>query len=354
MRQRPVSNSAWPQRPTRRQTQLQLTTVRQARCNVRLYRPGDEEAVTELLSASFPQWPKVDTDATAIEHLRWKLDEPLPATAIVGEIDGAIAAMSIRSLRPTKVGTAELLLQHGFDSCVHPDYRGTGVMSAVRASYRDLLETRGDLLIFFSSHPAFGHIRQTEGAAPLGSSVQVLTCTPPFAASPADNSMSWTIEEPARFDGRADEFWSEASKQFDLIVARRQDFLNWRYCDVRAGAFTIRTAEEDDRLLGYAVLRVSNDVGYIADLLALPGRLDVVQSLVANALAWFGERDVPSVQCWSSPRHPYAQLLPSLGFASKRRTLHVDWVVFTDRPDQELLSDRRLIVHYMPGDSGLV
>jgi GNAT superfamily N-acetyltransferase len=324
------------------------------RCSVRSYRPGDEEAAAKLLSCAFPGWPKVDTDASAVEHLRWKLDEPLPATAVVGEIDGAIAAISIRSLRPAKVGTKELLLQHGYDSCVDPDYRGTGVMSVVRASYEDLLETRGDVLIFFSSHPAFGHIRQTEGAVPLGSNVQVLTCTPPFVVSPAGSSMSWTIEEPARFDERADKFWNEASKQFDLIVARRQDFLNWRYCDPRGGSFTIRTAEEDGRLLGYAVLRVSGGIGYIVDLLALPDRLDVVQSLIANALGWFGERDVPSVQCWSTPRHPYAQLLASLGFGSKRRTLHLDWVAFTERADQELLSDRRLVLHYMPGDSDLV
>lgn len=325
-----------------------------ARCNVRLFRPGDEEAVTRLLSAGFPQWPKVDTDATAIEHLRWKIAEPQPATVVLGEIDGAIAGMSIRSLRPAKVGAAELLLQHGYDSCVHPDYRGTGVMSTVRSSFRDLLETRGDLLIFFSAHPAFGHIRQTEGAAPLGSSVQVLTCKPPFVELPASNATPWTIETRPRFDERADEFWNQASTQFDLIVVRRQDFLNWRYSDPRAGSFTIRTAEEGGRLLGYAVLRVSGGIGYIADLLALPGRLDVVQSLVANALPWFRERRVPSVQCWCSRRHPYAQLLASLGFASKRRTLHIDWVVFTDRPDQELLSDHRLIVHYMPGDSDLV
>ena len=146
----------------------------------------------------------------------------------------------------------------------------------------------------------------------------------------------------------------EASQQFDIAVARQQDFLNWRYCDPRGGAFVVRTAEEGGWLAGYAVLRVSGRVGYIADVLALPGRLDIVQSLVHNALGYFATLGVPSIEAWCSAKHPYAQLLASLGFDNKRRTLRLDWVAFTDLPDRELLSSRRLILHYMPGDSDLV
>ena len=113
-----------------------------ARCTTRLFRPGDEEAVTRLLSASYPQWPAVDTDASAFEHLRWKIAEPQPAGLVLGEIDSEIVGLSMRSIRTASVGHDELLLQHGFDSCVRPDYRGSGVMSTVRSSFRDLLPTR--------------------------------------------------------------------------------------------------------------------------------------------------------------------------------------------------------------------
>jgi hypothetical protein len=325
-----------------------------ARCIVRLSGPSDEDAVARLLSAGFPRWPSVDTDATAIEHLRWKISEPIPSTIVVGEIDGTIAGMSIRSLRVAKIAGREILLQHGFDSCVHPDYRETGVMSVIRGRYQDLLQTHGDLLIYLSKHPAFSKFRVKEGAIPLGTSLRVLLCNEPSFGAAQRNATSWTIEEPARFDERVDAFWTETAAQFDLIIARTQDMLNWRYCDPRAGMFVIRTAEEQGRLLGYAVLRVTNGTGHIADLLALPGRTDVAQSLVVDALDYFQGRAVPSVQCWCATRHPYEQLLASLGFVNKRRTIHLDWVAFTSKPDRAVLKSDRLALHYMAGDTDLV
>lgn len=66
----------------------------------------------------------------------------------------------------------------------------------------------------------------------------------------------------------------------------------------------MRVAEEDGRILGYAVLKRDRDLGYIADLLALPNRLDVVRSLVEDALRSFREADVAGVVCWMTSRHP--------------------------------------------------
>jgi len=282
------------------------------------------------------------------------MSEPRPIAVVVAEIDGAIVGLCMRSLRVAKIAGPELLLQQGFDSCVDADYRETGVMSAIRGRFRDLLETRGDLLIFLSEHPAFSKFRVSEGAIPLGTSLRVLLCNEPSFGAAQRNATSWTIEEPARFDKRVDAFWTETAAQFDFIIARTQDMLNWRYCDPRAGTFVIRTAEERGRLLGYAVLRVTNGTGHIADLLALPGRTDVAQSLVVNALDYFHARAVPSVQCWCATRHPYEQLLPSLGFVNKRRTIHLDWVAFTSKPDRAALKSARLALHYMAGDTDLV
>ena len=104
------------------------------------------------------------------------------------------------------------------------------------------------------------------------------------------------IRTAERFDARADEFFEEAAKPFDFIVTRRHDYLNWRYCDPRAGRYEVLLAEQDDTLIGYAVTRVQNDRGYLVDLLARPERLDAVDALVTEAVRQMREAGVAGVR----------------------------------------------------------
>jgi hypothetical protein len=316
--------------------------------------PGEEAAAVALVTACYPIWPKIATDVPPVEHLRWKLSEPNYVRAVIGEIDGGLAGMSTRSIRPVKLGGSEVMMQQGYDSCVLPKYRDAHVMSAIRGAFTEVLDTRGDLLMFVSDHPAFTRIRGNEGATSLYNRVHSLHCDAPFDSAQRAGRALWKIVEATRFDARVDSLWEQASWQFDLIATRRADWLNWRFCDSRGGSWKVTTAEQDGKLLGYIVHGVVNGTGQIADLLALPGRIDVVESLIADALADFAEVGAAAAQCWCPTLHPYRTSLVNLGFTSKRKTLHLAWVGFTDNIDRELLQTRRLAVHYMGGDSDLV
>src|SRR3546814_384679 len=113
-----------------------------------------------------------------------------------------------------------------------------------------------------------------------------------------------------RFDERIDTFCIEAATAFDLIQARDQGYLNWRYADDRAGQFTIRIAEDaGGRLLGYLVLRTGRATTDLADLLALPGRTDVAQALVRDAVGLSRATGASAVRSWTMRGHPYEALL---------------------------------------------
>ena len=43
--------------------------------------------------------------------------------------------------------------------------------------------------------------------------------------------------------------------------------MNWRSFDPAAGRFTVRAAEQEGRLLGDLVFKISEGQGYVADLL---------------------------------------------------------------------------------------
>ncbi|HUV34762.1 MAG TPA: hypothetical protein VMW22_07495, partial [Candidatus Desulfaltia sp.] len=119
------------------------------------------------------------------------------------------------------------------------------------------------------------------------------------------------------------------SVDHDFICDRSADYLNWRYCDPRAGDFIAMMAEGDDgELLGYSVLRVnryleSYPVGYIVDLLGRPGRSDVVEALAADSLEYFDTNDVNIVNCLVAKGHPHETALKKLGFVDSRVKIRI-------------------------------
>ena len=165
----------------------------------------------------------------------------------------------------------------------------------------------------------------------------------------------WSIETLERFDGRTDRFFDEAARPFDFLVVRHQEYMNWRYCDPGAARFTVRVAEQEGSILGYLILKVSEGEGYIADILALPGRADVVRSLIEDALHRFREAGLEQVNCWMIARHPYNGILRRYGFMNSGRK-----VIFTYRAeslDDEVLAfvaDAGARIHLTQGDSDWV
>lgn len=82
------------------------------------------------------------------------------------------------------------------------------------------------------------------------------------------------------------------------------EYLNWRYCDARAGNFTVKEAEdENERILGY-----------IVDLLTLPGHLNAVDALVAESVEYFDEQDINMINYLIVKNHPNERILKRHGF----------------------------------------
>ena len=96
------------------------------------------------------------------------------------------------------------------------------------------------------------------------------------------------------------------------VRVRGRDYMNWRYCDPAAGRFTVRAAEQEGRILGYLVFKLSRGEARIADLLALPERTDVVRSLIEDAL--FREAGAELASCWMITWHPCNHILRRYGF----------------------------------------
>jgi hypothetical protein len=322
----------------------------------RHYRPEDDEQILKLLQVCFDGWPSVETNVQPLEHLRWKLASPLSSWRqdVVCERDDRIVGCRLYILREAWTGDRPLVWKIGMETAVHPDYRNRGAAGAMQG-VGDERFSEVDAHLLFSSHPALLEIRKQLVILPLRA-VRVLRrrAEGPRPAG-TDRSGSWQVRPLASFDDRVDRLWTAAREEFAFLLDRRSEFMNWRYNDARAGAFATLAAVDDGALLGYVVTRCSRGIGHIADVLALPGRLDVVRSLLAEAVCSLQAAGVGSIECWCAKRHPYEPVMTDLGFVQKKRSVRL-----TFRPQRGpeasfvRIRDSHSAVHMMAGDTDLV
>jgi hypothetical protein len=354
--------------------------------------PGetDEAQIVELLSRAFRRWPQFEIPVPAVEHLRWKMrSDPVAGRHHwVGEIDERIVVVLLRIIRRIRVKGRDCLARDGVDAAVDPDrqehrlYSSMVDASKTRPQYFEV-----DLGLSYSSNPKLQGRNARKGSRRPSNAIQVLwkpyraraivrrrrakyrERTPaPLAAlrirlESAANRIrhrpywrpvkpSWSIANLERFDERTDDFFDEAARPFDFLVVRSRDYMNWRYREPAGGSFTVRVAEQEGRILGYLIFKISEGDGYIADLLALPGRLDVVRSLIEDALRLLREARAEMVSCWMIARHPYNDLLRRYGFVSSRRDVGFVYKAVNLEPEAlEFLEETTAQIHLMHGDS---
>lgn len=308
--------------------------------------------------AAFGSWPNGEITVPPLEHLRWKLlarDNARPWHIVV-EDAGRIVGLSAVFRQVIKLQGRIRDAYQLVDIAVLPEFENQGVTTAARRlAVRDRIPHLG---IYINSgarieaQPKFRRTRRWDPVPRRDAHVRVLVLEGPVAPSPAEHPESWSIETPAQFDDRIGRFADEATRPYDFIDAHDKEFLNWRYCDPRAGRWIVHTAEAEGRVLGYITYRISNGRGFVGGLLALPNRLDVVDGLVREAMRSLQRQGIAEIQCWSTPQHPYRGVLRQLGIEKKRWTMTL--VINAAEEEFTFLEEPSAAVHILAGDTDLV
>jgi hypothetical protein len=303
----------------------------------------------------------------------------------VAVVDEEIVAMMLRIVRRVRVEGRDHVVREGVDAAIDPRYEGQrlfGAMldQALTTPHRSEI----DLNFSFTTNPRMLHRSRRLGGRLINNPIQVLEkpcraraivarrkgkhggrLPAPLAVlrielTTAWNRLrhppywrrakrAWSIDTLERFGDHTDRFFDEAARPFDFLVVRRQDFINWRYCDPAAARFTVRVAERRKRP---APDSQDQRRGYIADLLALPGRVDVVRSLIDDALRIFREAGVERVNCWMIAWHPYNAVLRRYGFMDSGSK--IGFTHMADNLDDEALAfvaEPGARIHLTHGDS---
>lgn len=120
---------------------------------------------------------------------------------------------------------------------------------------------------------------------------------------------------------------------------RDGEWLNWRYCDPSVSEYQIMTAEKDSEIVGYCVFKINDynteyPVGYIVELLTLPGETEVANRLLEEAVKIFDDNEVNIINCLTVKNHTINRVLSKQGFLDSRMPVYV----FTYITDPQMYS----------------
>jgi hypothetical protein len=301
---------------------------------VREYNENDESGVLDLLDLAFPN-NNISTD-----YLTWKyFDNPLKKQIIaVTEYDNTIVGVSCCLFREIKLGENIYVIGYGGDLAVHHEHRRKGLTNMMTDLKEEIQNRDGTELcscitvnpILIDRHNRRGNCanmpkkllemvyiedaKKEDLNLIKGLGYQAYKYTKKLLNRNNQKDECIEIMKVKSFKSEADVFWEKIKDHYYLMFKRDATYLNWRYCDPRAGGFNVYEAVSDNEMCGYCVTFVdSNSIGYVADLCVLPDRNVVTHLLLNKAVETLVER-VNKIKYLISDGHPNVAIFSGNGF----------------------------------------
>lgn len=140
---------------------------------------------------------------------------------------------------------------------------------------------------------------------------------PVWPRSPA--SMGIDVRPLERFEPIFDDFWERQQATAVFSLVKDSHYLGWRYGDHPERRYQTLAVVSAGHLSGFAVLEHRPPYSHLCELLANPGRDDVIDTLVTAAGRQARQQGSLALVTWARPGQAVADRLRRLGFISYRR-----------------------------------
>lgn len=284
---------------------------------------------------------------------RWKyVGSPFGSSVVVAFSGDRVIACNHSIFIPAKVGAEATLLRWGDDLAVDEKYRGQGIWGKLReyrsrhlgAEFKYTYSTTANPVVVKSWQERrredfpfpvirMGRIRDVWSylekrpvknmiLAFLGFSVLKTIHRLSRVFLRGSKGVVFDLVQVDSFGDEINVFYDKVAVDYDFILEKKRVFLNWRFSNLGRGRHQIVQAVKGGEILGYAVLGVREDDGYIEgqieDLLALKERSDVVESLLSFACTYFDGLGINAVFYQVVEGHPYRRISEKMGFVNTR------------------------------------
>lgn len=127
-----------------------------------------------------------------------------------------------------------------------------------------------------------------------------------------------TITMVSSFDKRINDFWRKVSADYNIIVTRNMEHLNWRYAKIPNVRYSIYVAEEKGQICGYIILKCmkTQDLtfGLIFDIFASLNNEEAINCLILKAIEYFREEKVDLIKSEMIANDTYYSAFKKNGF----------------------------------------
>ena len=351
--------------------------------SIQTYNEGDEEEAVRLLKSVYGKWHDMN-------YWLWKYKNN-PAgffksnIQIARDNDKMIGYFALVPVK-MKLKSIQILGSLGVDLATHQDYQRQGVFVAM-ANKLYAEAAKNDIPItyafpFYEEAAHKGHMKMgwlTPCIIPnmvkrlsidkaiknriknrllqkVGLMIGRILLSKKLRIRKPPRTEGLTIEKITVFDGRVDKLWEKVSEDYNILVIRDSNYLNWRYAHHPDKKYTIFTAEKDSEILGFVVLGSEefypNKVGYIVDILTVNDK-EITQHLLTKSLEYFRSNNVDAVTCWMLRHHWYYKMLKENGFTSTPSRIALVAQTLSSRVSKEVLADPQDWFITMGDDDGI-
>jgi hypothetical protein len=311
----------------------------------RQYQEGDDKEIVELLQSAFASWAAMPNP---LEYWRWKYrHSPLETHITVSTSGEKIVGVAHFIRMNVKLGSRVLVSYYDDDYATNPGYRKKGVYKAV-TNHADAIkiEAKADFCYWITRNPivltkAMIH-EQVTFPTPFSDLVRIRDIDSFIEKYQIENASllktSFLLNKPSiyinenchtprddftlvdvdTFNEKFETFWDNIADDYDYILQRNCVYMNWRFTQNPNVEYRIKAALSDDRVIGYVVLEIANDDGYLVgsifDLLTLRDRVDIVITLFDEAVKYFDSLNVDCVSLTTMQGNFVQNIADSLGF----------------------------------------
>ena len=314
---------------------------------VRNHKDGDEDEIFELTKAVWGTG--VPEKEQWIKGWKWMhIDNPAGTSMMwLAEDGGKIVSQYPVIFENMKIGNKILKGAQLVDTMTHPQYRRQGICSTLGKNTLNEIENGKNHLVYCFPTPQVYPLHIKSGwidvcafqvmFKPLNLNnmlekyftrkklpLIILTISGKlitkivFRAKKPPKINGLTISKVSYFDDRFDDFWQEVSNNYNIVVIRDKEYLNWRYVDVPNKEYIIYVAQKHEKVYGYIVLgytKVKGLIyGHIYDLIASSDREDILRCLISKAVEHLEEEKADAILSHMVPNTIYRKVLLRSGF----------------------------------------
>jgi hypothetical protein len=357
----------------------------------RIYEDGDEKGIVDLLVKVFGKWPRGSISISISEDFWfWKyLENPLSDFLISlcldeGKVVGCFHTFQMR----VKIGINVYKGCCGVDVAVDPDYRRMGIYNNMKEKLYEA-EAKSDVKFhwavdtnpiileqsmrmgyvffpyethkfvkIFDMKKHVEHWNESTSKQIFGYKSLNLLNKVKHLFNKGSFSDKIDVNIIDVFDEQIDFLWDDVKSNYNFIVERRMDYMNWRYSHAKGPTYKIFVAYRNDVLQGYLILHVDYSrknypVANIVDLLARSESYEAVFELMKNGLAFLKSEGVNLILWQIVIGHPYLRVADFFGFLDSREQIFFNYnPVFSVRSEDETLMHERKKgkIHFSYGD----